>query len=101
MWAWMCIETIAIAVAEPGRLEPVYEGEIANIPKRIEHKIQRLSERYGGGLPQSVYEAVREWMLALSYAYPTMGCVCAAASTSLPPVHATRAKPMHCLTAAF
>lgn len=50
-------ETIAIAVAEPGRQEPVYEGEIANTPKRIERKIQRLSERYGGGLLQFVYEA--------------------------------------------
>lgn len=50
-------ETIAIAVAEPGRQEPVYEGEIANTPKRIERKIRRLSERYGGGLLQFVYEA--------------------------------------------
>lgn len=47
-------ETIAIAVAEPGRQEPVYEGEIANMPKR---KIQQLSERFGGGLLQFVYEA--------------------------------------------
>lgn len=50
-------ETIAIAVAEPGRQEPVYEGEIANTPKRVERKIQQLSERYGGGLLQFVYEA--------------------------------------------
>jgi transposase len=50
-------ETIAIAVAEPGRQEPVYDGEIANTPKRVERKIQQLSERYGGGLLQFVYEA--------------------------------------------
>lgn len=50
-------ETIAIAVAEPGRQEPVYEGEIANTSKRVERKIQQLSERYGGGLLQFVYEA--------------------------------------------
>lgn len=50
-------ETIAIAVAEPGRQEPVYEGEIANTPKRVERKIRQLSERYGGGLLQFVYEA--------------------------------------------
>ena len=50
-------ETIAISVAEPGRREPIYEGEIANTPKRVERKIQRLSERYGGGLLQFVYEA--------------------------------------------
>ena len=48
-------ETIAIAVAEPGRQEPGYEGEIANTPKRVERKIQQLSERYGGGLLQFVY----------------------------------------------
>lgn len=50
-------ETIAIAVAEPGLQEPVYDGEIANTPKRVERKIQQLSERYGGGLLQFVYEA--------------------------------------------
>jgi transposase len=50
-------ETVAIAVAEPGRQEPGYEGEIANTPKRVERKIQQLSERYGGGLLQFVYEA--------------------------------------------
>ena len=50
-------ETIAISVAESGRQEPSYEGEIANTPKRVERKIQQLSERYGGGLLQFVYEA--------------------------------------------
>jgi transposase len=50
-------DTIAIAIAEPGRQEPFYEGEIANTPKHIARKIRRLSERYGGGLLQFVYEA--------------------------------------------
>ena len=50
-------ETIAISVADSRRQEPVYEGEIANTPKRVERKIQQLSERYGGGLLQFVYEA--------------------------------------------
>lgn len=50
-------ETIAISVAESGRQEPSYEGEIANTPKRVERKIQQLSERYGGGLLHFVYEA--------------------------------------------
>jgi len=31
-------ETVAIAVAEPGRQEPSYEGEIANTPKRVDRK---------------------------------------------------------------
>lgn len=50
-------ETIAIAVAEPGREEPVYEGEIANTPQRVERKIQQLNKRYAGELLQFVYEA--------------------------------------------
>lgn len=50
-------ETIAIAVAEPGRQEPVYEGEIANTPQRVERKIQQLNKRYAGELLQFVYEA--------------------------------------------
>mgnify|MGYP003655543189 FL=1 len=54
----MCTkETIAIAVAESGRQALAYEGEIPNTPKRVERKIQKLSERYGGGLLQFVYEA--------------------------------------------
>ena len=50
-------ETIVVAVAEPGRQAPAYEGEIPNTPKRVERKLQQLSERYGGGLLQFVYEA--------------------------------------------
>jgi transposase len=50
-------ETIAVALAEPGRAEPVYRGEIANKPKSIEKLIAKLSEAYDGGLLQFCYEA--------------------------------------------
>ena len=50
-------ETIAVAVAEPGRQEPRSEGEIANRPKSVEKLVRRLSERFGGGVLQFVYEA--------------------------------------------
>jgi transposase len=50
-------ETIAIAVAEPGRGEPSYRGEIANTPKKVEKLIAKLSEAYGGGLLLFCYEA--------------------------------------------
>ena len=50
-------ETIAIAVAEPGRAEPLYRGEIANTPKKSEKLIAQLSERYDGGLLLFCYEA--------------------------------------------
>jgi transposase len=50
-------ETIAVAVAEPGREEPIYRGEIANQPKRIEKLIAKLSEAYAGAVLQFCYEA--------------------------------------------
>jgi transposase len=50
-------ETIAVAVAEPGRSEPVYRGEIANRPKAVEKLLAKLSEAYGGELLQFCYEA--------------------------------------------
>jgi transposase len=50
-------ETIAIAVAEPGRGEPMYRGEIANTPKKVEKLIAQLSEAYDGGLLLFCYEA--------------------------------------------
>ena len=50
-------ETIAVAVAEPGRAEPVYRGEIANKPKSIEKLIGKLSAAYDGALLQFCYEA--------------------------------------------
>lgn len=37
-------ETIAGAVAEPGRGEPIYRGEIANTPKKVERLVAKLSE---------------------------------------------------------
>lgn len=50
-------ETITVAVAEPGRGEPVYWGEIANKPKTVEKLLGKLSEAYGGGLLRLCYEA--------------------------------------------
>jgi transposase len=50
-------ETIAVAVAEPGRAEPVYRGEIANKPKQVEKLVAKLSTTYDGGLLQFCYEA--------------------------------------------
>ena len=42
-------ETIAVAVAEPGRGEPIYRGEIANKPKSIAKLLTKLSADYDGG----------------------------------------------------
>jgi len=50
-------ETIAVAVAEPGRAEPIYRGEIANTPKKVEKLIATLSEAYHGGVLLFCYEA--------------------------------------------
>jgi transposase len=50
-------ETIAVAVAEPGRGEPLYRGEVANRPKAVEKLLRKLSEAYGGGLLLLCYEA--------------------------------------------
>jgi transposase len=50
-------ETIAVAVAEPGRGEPIYRGEIANTPKKVEKLIAKLSEACDGGLLLFCYEA--------------------------------------------
>jgi hypothetical protein len=49
--------TVAVAVAEPGREEPGYRGEIANRPKAVEKLLAKLSEGYGGGLLLFCYEA--------------------------------------------
>ena len=46
-----------MALAEPGRAEPMYRGEIANKPKSIEKLIAKLSEAYDGALLQFCYEA--------------------------------------------
>ena len=50
-------ETITVAVAEPGRDEPIYRGEIANKPKHVEKLLAKLSETYEGGLLLFCYEA--------------------------------------------
>ena len=50
-------ETIAVAVAEPGRAEPVYRGEVANRPKSVEKLVAKLSKAYDGGLLAFCYEA--------------------------------------------
>jgi len=50
-------ETIAVAVAEPGRGEALYRGEIANKPKNVEKLVAKLSESYGGGVLLFCYEA--------------------------------------------
>ncbi len=50
-------ETIAVAVARPGRGEPDYRGELPNRPKSIEKLTRRLSEEAGGAVIQFCYEA--------------------------------------------
>ncbi len=50
-------DTIAIAVARPGRSEPEYRGEIANRPKTVNKLIERLSEEAGGAVVLFCYEA--------------------------------------------
>ncbi len=49
--------TIAVAVAEPGRAEPYYRGEIANQPKAIKNLVDHLSRDYEGQLLLFCYEA--------------------------------------------
>lgn len=50
-------ETLAVAVAEPGRGEPLYRGEIANTAQKVETLIAQLSEAYDGGVLLFCYEA--------------------------------------------
>ena len=50
-------DTIAVAIAECGRAEPVYHAEIANKPGKVAKLIERLSQRYGGERLLFVYEA--------------------------------------------
>ena len=50
-------ETIAVAVARPGRGEPEYRGEIANAPKALQKWLARLNEAFGGTLLLFCYEA--------------------------------------------
>jgi transposase len=50
-------DTIAVAVAQCGRGQPDYFGEIANTPKKVGKLIERLSAKYGGEQLLFVYEA--------------------------------------------
>jgi transposase len=50
-------ETIAVAVAEPGRAEPIDRGEIANRPKSVAKLLVKLSEADDAGLLLFCYEA--------------------------------------------
>ncbi len=50
-------DTIAVAVAEPGRGEPIFRGEIANKPKAVSKLLEKLSAAYGGEVIEFCYEA--------------------------------------------
>lgn len=50
-------ETIAVAIAESGRGQPEYYGEIANTPKKVARLIERLTARQDGQPLLFVYEA--------------------------------------------
>jgi len=50
-------ETIAIAIALPGRKSPAYRGEIANTPQAIRRWLDRLSKEFGGAVLLFCYEA--------------------------------------------
>lgn len=50
-------DTIAVAVAWPGREEPEYRGEIAHTPKAVDKLVARLSEEMGGEVMLWCYEA--------------------------------------------
>jgi transposase len=50
-------DTIAVAMARPGRSAAESRGEIANKPKSVEKLLSRLSAEFGGGLLLFCYEA--------------------------------------------
>jgi len=50
-------ETIAIAIARPGRGAPEYRGEIKNAPKTVYRWLERLSSEFGGAMLLFCYEA--------------------------------------------
>ena len=50
-------ETIAVAVAEPGREEPTYRGEVAHTRKAVGKLLERLSREYAGQGLLFCYEA--------------------------------------------
>lgn len=49
--------TIAVSIAEAGRLEPEFRGEIPNEPKAIDKMIRQLSQRFNGQPLLFSYEA--------------------------------------------
>mgnify|MGYP005845104827 CR=1 FL=1 len=50
-------DTIAVAIALPGRDAPYYHGEMANRPKAIEKLVHRLSRQFDGQVLLFAYEA--------------------------------------------
>ncbi len=50
-------ETIAVAIARPGREEPAYRGEIAHTRKAVGKLIERLSKEFDGQVLLFCYEA--------------------------------------------
>jgi transposase len=50
-------DTIAIAIAAPGRGQPQYRGEIANTPKAVAKLVEKLNKEFGGELLLLCYEA--------------------------------------------
>ena len=50
-------ETIAVAIARPGREEPEYRGEIAHKRKSVEKLVGRLSKDFDGAVMLFCYEA--------------------------------------------
>ena len=50
-------DTIAVAVAYPGRAEAVYHGEIAHTARAVKQLVSELYELTGGGLVKFCYEA--------------------------------------------
>lgn len=50
-------DSISVAIAEPGRHEPEFRGEIPNKPKAIDKLVKQLSERFDGQKLLFCYEA--------------------------------------------
>lgn len=50
-------DTIAVAIALPGREEPVYQGEIAHAPRKVAKWLKRLSVEFDGQVLLFCYEA--------------------------------------------
>jgi len=50
-------DTVVVAVAEPGRAQPLDEGKIANDPRKVTKLVERLCKRYEGQVLLWCYEA--------------------------------------------